>query len=501
MRVINNPIIYVCDSFVNDYKKAALEITAKAITIKSFPCMCCDRSKIKIANELIFSNEDEKIVLCGNNCPFLKKIKNNIDSGMVIKTNDYCFHHFVDQKLIEYIIEKGGYIVTSGWLKSWKSRLKTDGFDQKTARRFYGEFCNEIVYLDTHTEDGCIQLLEEFSDYINIPYRIIDVGLDLLKLYLDQIIKEWQINGKKGYLSDINILRKEKAEYEMVIKIIEQITGLIQKRAIIEKIRELFKLVFGAQEIEYVESGDLYEELNQELNKRDKLIYIDDYEKIIIIRLGTQVRCFGIMKIDKFISPESINRYSSLVKSIIKVSSLAIDNAIQYEMIEKSRDEVAYISNHDVLTNLYNRNFFNKYIEKKYIKDDLGIFVCDIDGLKIVNDNLGHIVGDELIKGAGYVLQHSFRETDIVCRVGGDEFYIIMNECTEIEMQRVKQRLENIISEYNERNSEREYKLSISIGICHSSELYNEKTWENMINIADERMYFEKGKRKRKNNN
>ena len=85
----------------------------------------------------------------------------------------------------------------------------------------------------------------------------------------------------------------------------------------------------------------------------------------------------------------------------------------------------------DSLTGLYNRNFYEKEIPKmvaqaKRSDTDLLVVVVDVDGLKKMNDTYGHKAGDKLIKGLAKLLVKQVRESDMVVRMGGDEFVLIL---------------------------------------------------------------------------
>jgi predicted signal transduction protein with EAL and GGDEF domain len=100
-------------------------------------------------------------------------------------------------------------------------------------------------------------------------------------------------------------------------------------------------------------------------------------------------------------------------------------NVTERKRIEK---EMKYLSLHDALTALYNRAFFEN--EMKRLEEgretQIGLIVCDVDGLKIINDSLGHAAGDELLRGVAQTLTRSFRASDLTARIGGDEFAVIV---------------------------------------------------------------------------
>jgi diguanylate cyclase (GGDEF)-like protein/PAS domain S-box-containing protein len=130
---------------------------------------------------------------------------------------------------------------------------------------------------------------------------------------------------------------------------------------------------------------------------------------------------------------------------------------------EKSKqDEIAYLSNHDFLTGLYNRRFFvEKYITlDKPLYFPLGIMMIDLNGLKIINDAFGHEAGDEALKKVSNILQKSFRKQDFICRIGGDEFAIILPNISNDKIESIK----NFIIKKCNKNNVNNIALSLAIG-------------------------------------
>ncbi len=96
--------------------------------------------------------------------------------------------------------------------------------------------------------------------------------------------------------------------------------------------------------------------------------------------------------------------------------------------LKLGEEKLKFISLHDSLTGLYNRIFFEEEMNRieKGRFDQVGIISCDVDGLKLVNDTLGHPQGDKLLVAAAGVIKESFRQADLVARIGGDEFSIVL---------------------------------------------------------------------------
>jgi len=100
----------------------------------------------------------------------------------------------------------------------------------------------------------------------------------------------------------------------------------------------------------------------------------------------------------------------------------------------------------DPLTGLYNRRFFDLTMDqqteltRRYGRD-LTLVLFDLDGFKQVNDTYGHAAGDDVLKRFSQVLKQTVRKSDWVCRMGGDEFAVILPETTELNARTMVERL------------------------------------------------------------
>lgn len=106
---------------------------------------------------------------------------------------------------------------------------------------------------------------------------------------------------------------------------------------------------------------------------------------------------------------------------------------------QKMEQSLIYLSSHDTLTGLYNRRYFEKTPKVLLSQGicSIGLILCDIDGLKIINDTLGHQIGDRVLVDVAHVLKVHIGEYGTVARIGGDEFAAILPETTAAELELV----------------------------------------------------------------
>ena len=157
---------------------------------------------------------------------------------------------------------------------------------------------------------------------------------------------------------------------------------------------------------------------------------------------------FYRLRLRDFFSRKTIEQQrNEMEKRVIeRTADLAAANEkLKAEVIERknAEEKMAYLSLHDALTGLYNRTFFEQEMRRlDYYASNVGLIMCDVDGLKLVNDSMGHDSGDSLLLATGNLIKDCFRTTDIVARVGGDEFAILLPNCTPEILENAYNRLQ-----------------------------------------------------------
>jgi diguanylate cyclase (GGDEF)-like protein/PAS domain S-box-containing protein len=160
---------------------------------------------------------------------------------------------------------------------------------------------------------------------------------------------------------------------------------------------------------------------------------------------------------------------------------------------KSAEQKLQHEATHDALTGLPNRAFFMTRLESALRKTreisgyKVSVLFIDLDRFKYVNDSLGHLVGDELLKGISDRLRDCMRPSDIVARLGGDEFTILVEgRYEEVEVTRIADRIQKKFSVPFQLRGHEVYS-SASIGILHASEKHQAS--EDMMRDADTAMY------------
>jgi diguanylate cyclase (GGDEF)-like protein/PAS domain S-box-containing protein len=168
----------------------------------------------------------------------------------------------------------------------------------------------------------------------------------------------------------------------------------------------------------------------------------------------------------------------------------AVGIAADITDLKLGEEKLRYLSLHDPLTGLYNRIYFEEEMSRieKTRHGTVGILSCDVDGLKLVNDTLGHDQGDRLLAAAARVIRGSFREGDLAARIGGDEFCIVLPDTTESAVENACQRIQEAVDTYNATTPELPLSISVGFAIKNGSH----KNLKDVFKEADNHMYRKK---------
>ncbi len=157
---------------------------------------------------------------------------------------------------------------------------------------------------------------------------------------------------------------------------------------------------------------------------------------------------------------------SELKKTNRELEDLISKLTTAEEALDYSEEKLYYLSYHDQLTGLYNRFFFEARLKQLENKAEypLTVISTDIDGLKLLNDTLGHTAGDRLLKTCANILNENLGHSGILARVGGDEFSAILPLTGKEESECLARQIRYRLTHYNQHNPD--LPLSISMGIA-----------------------------------
>ena len=158
--------------------------------------------------------------------------------------------------------------------------------------------------------------------------------------------------------------------------------------------------------------------------------------------------------------------------------------------LHRTQDTLREQLNCDPLTALHSRNYFERELERlQHGQDDpVSVIACDLDGLKMVNDTLGHIAGDQMLIKAAELIKTVPRTTDVVARTGGDEMVVILPRCPEDVAKRLLAEIRTLFDDYNAVPGHMPIGISLGLATTNLSDV----PVERLLVQADQRMYADK---------
>jgi PAS domain S-box/diguanylate cyclase (GGDEF) domain len=258
----------------------------------------------------------------------------------------------------------------------------------------------------------------------------------------------------------------------------EELTGYTMEEALGQNLGKVFNIIYGEtyNDIENIRNSLFSKVINDGISFKG-------YQNIFLISKDNKK-----FSISTSGSPILDNKKESIGMVV------TFQNITERVLLEK---KLKKMSLYDSLTDVYNRGYFQEVLvdaDNEKITN-IGMIVCDLDGLKIVNDTMGHCCGDEILVNAACILKKLCRDNYLVARIGGDEFVILLRDCNENDVEELNKELQNEVEKYNRKNNT--ITLSISTGTAFNG--CNYRPMKDIFKEADNNMYVCKANRKERN--
>lgn len=174
-----------------------------------------------------------------------------------------------------------------------------------------------------------------------------------------------------------------------------------------------------------------------------------------------------------------------------QLSNFAFQNIMQARFINEKKqneDEILYLSYHDYLTGLFNRRYYEQELIRLDTKENLPLTLLlgDVNGLKSINDTLGHVMGDELLVKTAKIINQVCRKDDIVARLGGDEFIVILPKTDVCEIAEIIETIKKLAAR------EQVGGMAVSIAFGHETKKSEKENIEEIFKRAEDDMYRHK---------
>ena len=175
-----------------------------------------------------------------------------------------------------------------------------------------------------------------------------------------------------------------------------------------------------------------------------------------------------------------------------RTSRIQSEVKLRTEELETANHKLELLSNKDVLTDLFNRRYFENALQDEFERSrryntTFALIMFDIDNFKNINDQYGHPCGDQVIKAIADYLINTSRSSDVVSRVGGEEFTLILPAQSGTHIMSIIERIRVDISNIKVKYDQHIVQFTCSFGIAIFDE--NVKDTDTFIKMVDQAMY------------
>ncbi|RLD78975.1 MAG: hypothetical protein DRJ10_09525, partial [Bacteroidetes bacterium] len=267
-----------------------------------------------------------------------------------------CSEMIASKSYINQLIAEGEYIVTPGWLKSWKKiALEKWKFDKKTARSFFKDTVKKLLVLDTGVYDDYLKELEEFLEFSGLEHSLVKIGNDFFHNYIKNIVLSWRLELAEKSTKKIRLKANKKvADYSMALEIIRDLSNLESEEAVINNVFGLFTMLFSPNKMQYTPVIEGYADKSKLITSTDSGILkitktkksSSEYElsesgKGFKINASYNDEVFGYFEVENVLFPKHLNDYVALTNSISSVIGLLIANSRHYNNLLKEKLEIS----------------------------------------------------------------------------------------------------------------------------------------------------------------
>lgn len=412
-------------------------------------------------------------------------------NGYFLNLFEYTFDEIYNQSIDEFIVPKN--LIEEG-IRLTKKALNREIINFQTVRQTKGGkelhvLLQAAPIMQDQRQLGVFLIYQDFTPQQNALERVKETGRKLEELHkivhqLDACKEE-----KEAYQVTVDAASNILKMYSSVI-VIEEKNKLVPKVAsgklcldefpIIDKKSGLIGKTFEAQETYYC--GDITKVPHANCLRAD-------FRSVLNVPIGS----LGVFQA---ISTE-VDAYT---QEDVRLTELLIGHTEEVIKRISLTRQLLYQAHYDALTGLTNRHYFNQLLDRevsraKRYNYGLTFLMIDLDNFKRINDTLGHLAGDKVLREIAKLILENVRQCDYVVRYGGDEFLVIM---TEVNLAQYKENIEHVIKRLKQ--SVKEWcavqesflrSISLSIGAAHWSP-DGEMSIKEVLYQADVWMYSEK---------
>ncbi len=411
-----------------------------------------------------------------------EKLKDIRAQNIILNSNDYCLAVSKDNESLLMILN-GGLKLT-----------KTSGQYQEIYDKWLGVY-EERTVLDLFREKIWLLILAGFIVLgLIVISAVLKLMVDLKTKELkeaNQSLERSKKDVEEKVMATIKMKEQLKLQYDLLCASETALrTSEKRNQAILDALPDLV-FIFD-QEGRFIDCqvgkhNSLLMPKNEFIGKRIGDIFPEEIANI------------AHEKIRKAIEEESLQSfdYDFYIDGNKEVYEMRLIKSSDHEVIGVTRDvtsekkykeRIEYLSYHDHLTGLYNRRCFEEELVRLDIEENfpLGIILGDLNGLKLINDSFGHLMGDKLLVKTSEVIKKACKNDEFIARIGGDEFVILAPNMSESVSDDLTKRIQTLAMK------EKIGSINLSISFGWKSKSRKDESIQEIFNRAEEYMYRKK---------
>jgi len=358
--------IVTCGNFYREVMHIVESEGYSNVDVRTFPSECVTYQKVEYSDleNLMNMHKDEYYhfeIICNEGCVNVKgisKITSQMSDHFHITNTDLCFGLLVNKAILKRYMREGYYILTPGWLKKWRHYIiDVWKFDQVVAKDFFKESTSMLLLLDTGVYGNMHELMQELSEYVDRPFKIVEVGLDYMKSIINKVVAKFYFELElETEMNQHELNQRKLFDYAMIFDIFSSMGKVTSEINVIESMVEVLKMLFNPGKINYVslENGDIVNIASfpegQKYDKEELEKFLDfqgqymmtPTGKGFIVSIDSSEDRVGLLWLDDIPRTEYISAYLNTLINIKSVFGLAVLNARIYQDFVKSQANLAY---------------------------------------------------------------------------------------------------------------------------------------------------------------